>query len=282
MGRLDQLRASLGAHAAESLGQRETAPTPTPAPAEVPPVTPPPGRSRAREAAWVELGLIEPDPDQPRKTFAEEDLDALAATLRSHGQLQPVRVWWSAERGRWILLVGERRFRAAQRAGLERLLCVCLEAPPDPGERLLSQMVENLCRSDLPPLEAARGYQELMRQRDCGVREVADLVGVSAATVSRSLALLKLPDGQQQKLERGETTASASYRSQRQPRLRAATSAGPSPPKPAPARQLSLSVAGVSVTFGFRWPPASLESAALDLLPELERQLRQALASRAA
>lgn len=140
--------------------------------------------------AEIPLGLVAPDPAQPRKAFPEADLAELAASLRQHGQLQAALVRWDAAAGRYVLLAGERRWRAAPLAGLAALRCEVLERELTPGDRLCQQLAENIHRRALTPVEAARGYRDLMALEKVGVREAARRLGLAPSTVSRALALL--------------------------------------------------------------------------------------------
>src|SRR5262245_59546209 len=106
----------------------------------------------------VRLDEIVPNPDQPRRHFAEEALDELASSLRRHGLLQPLVVRRVA--GHYELIAGERRLRAAERAGLETVPVVVREARPE--ERLELALIENLQRENLTPLEEAEAYRQLL------------------------------------------------------------------------------------------------------------------------
>ena len=89
----------------------------------IPSVSPEDGRTRDRLAGHMEIDRIIPDPDQPRKFFSEESLEQLAASLKKTGQLQPIRVRWSEEHAKWVIISGERRYRAALLAGLKTVSC---------------------------------------------------------------------------------------------------------------------------------------------------------------
>jgi ParB family chromosome partitioning protein len=123
MSRIDKFTAKLGGNIRESMGAASTGaggPLPSPAvgPAQYQGIT------RPKEALTIPIGRIIPDPDQPRKEFEEGLLDDLAASMKARGQLQPIRVRWSQESDRWVIIAGERRYRAAVKAGLPSLLCV--------------------------------------------------------------------------------------------------------------------------------------------------------------
>ena len=159
------------------------------------------GCSAVRDVMNIPLDRISPDPDQPRKDFDEEALYHLAGSLKSKGQLQPVRVRYDVDADHYYLVAGERRWRAAQIATLDTLQCVVDNHDPD---QRLTQVVENLQREDLTPMEQARVFQELIDTNGWGKSELANNLHVSPSTVSRSLALLELPPEDQAKVDAGE------------------------------------------------------------------------------
>ena len=135
----------------------------------------------------VPLRDVRPNPDQPRKHFDEEKIGELSASIKTHGLLQPIVVRRGAEG--FELLAGERRFRAAQLAGIDRLPALVRDVD-DPLEIAL---IENLQREDLSPLEEAEGLATLIARHGYSHREVADLIGKSRPYVSNTLALVRLP-----------------------------------------------------------------------------------------
>jgi ParB family chromosome partitioning protein len=159
----------------------------------------------------IEVGRVVPDPAQPRTEFAAEDIQRLADSLQSNGQLAPIRIRWSEPQASWIIVAGERRWRAAQLAGLATIECVFHETDLSPGETLELQMVENLLRSDLKPMEEARGYERLMELRGYTGQQVAAALSVPASKVSRTLALLRLPEDVQCRVDAGELAARTAY-----------------------------------------------------------------------
>ena len=140
--------------------------------------------------SWVSTASIAPNPFQPREAFDDPGLDELASSIRDKGVLQPLVVRHAGE-GRYELIAGERRLRAAQRAGLERVPVIVREA--DDGEALELALVENIQRENLNPLEEARAYQRLGDEFGLGQEEIAQRVGKSRSTVTNSLRLLQLP-----------------------------------------------------------------------------------------
>jgi ParB family chromosome partitioning protein len=146
--------------------------------------------SRFRHSFEAPLERIRPDPDQPRKSFAEAEIVALAATMATEGQLQPVLLRRDPEqRGRWILVAGERRWRAARHNGWSSLLAI-----EHAGDAEVAALLENLQRVDLSPLEEAHGLQRLLDGRRLSQAEAAALLGRSKSEISATLRLLTLPE----------------------------------------------------------------------------------------
>src|SRR5213594_3015014 len=150
----------------------------------------------------VPLRDVHPNPDQPRKHFDDEKLGELAASIKAHGLLQPIVVRPTA--AGLEIVAGERRFRAAQLAGLDRLPALVREVE-DPLELAL---IENLQREDLSPLEEAEALATLIARHGYSHREVADLIGKSRPYVSNTLALIRLPEAVKADLEREGTDVS--------------------------------------------------------------------------
>ena len=145
------------------------------------------------------VGAIGPNPFQPRRSFDEAQLKELADSIAASGLLQPVIVRPRPE-GRYELIAGERRWRAVQRLGWSKIPAVVREA--DDRSLLTLALIENLQRDELSPLDAARGYQQLMQEFSIAQQEVARLVGKDRSTVSNTLRLLRLPADVQQLVER--------------------------------------------------------------------------------
>jgi len=139
---------------------------------------------------WAALETISPNPFQPREAFDETALDELTASIRDKGLLQPLVVRRGSD-GRYQLIAGERRFRAAQRAGLGRVPIVVREA--DDSEALELALVENLQRENLNPVEEARAYQRLTEEFGLAQEDIAIKVSKSRSAVTNSLRLLQLP-----------------------------------------------------------------------------------------
>jgi ParB family chromosome partitioning protein len=151
----------------------------------------------------VDVDLIDPSPYQPRVRFREEALEELAQSIRSTGIIQPLVLRPVA--GRYQLLAGERRWRAAQRAGLLRVPAVLREVRDE--QALEITLVENIQREDLNPIEQARAFDRLMSEFSITQEDVASRTGKDRATVANAVRLLKLEPQIQQLLEEGRLSA---------------------------------------------------------------------------
>ena len=154
--------------------------------------------------AKLPLQKVEPNPDQPRRTFDEEELQALADSIAAHGILQPLAVRASGD-GFYQIIAGERRWRAARMAGLSEVPVVVLEA--DDRTVMELALVENLQRQDLNPMEEAEGYQRLMKEYGLTQEEAAARVGKSRPAVANALRLLLLPEEVRSLVEDGTISA---------------------------------------------------------------------------
>ena len=162
---------------------------------------PPPAVERApRSYFQAPVEEVHPSPDQPRKRFADAELDELATSIRAHGVIQPLIVRARPEGGYW-LIAGERRWRASQRAGLSQVPVVVQSVSPK--ESFERELVENLQRSDLNPMEEAEAYARLVNEHGYTQEQVAERVGKDRSTVANSMRLLKLPPAVRQKVEDG-------------------------------------------------------------------------------
>jgi ParB family transcriptional regulator, chromosome partitioning protein len=160
--------------------------------------------SLAASVAEVPLDAIAPNPRQPREVFDEEELEGLATSLRDVGLLQPLVVR-PAQDGRFELIAGERRLRAARLAGME--LVPVLVRHTDDADLLKEALVENIHRVQLNPLEEAAAYQQLLEEFDFTQEELASRLGRSRPTVTNTLRLLALPSGVQRRVAAGVLTA---------------------------------------------------------------------------
>lgn len=157
---------------------------------------------RAGQISEINISLVQPNPFQPRKNFDEETLGELADSIRQFGVIQPVAVR-TAEHG-YELISGERRLRAAQLAGLERIPAYVREADAD--SMLQMAIVENIQRENLNPIEEALAYRRLMEECNMTHEEVARSVAKSRSAVTNMLRLLRLPPVVQTGLRDGEVS----------------------------------------------------------------------------
>jgi ParB family chromosome partitioning protein len=165
-----------------------------------------PDAPRARAGfAEISVDQLRPNPQQPRHRFDEEALEELAASIRIHGVLQPLLVSEDPPHG-YLLITGERRWRAARLAGLATVPAVIRERIEE-DQQLELALVENLQRRDLTPLEESRAFEQLRAGLGLSQQEIADRVGMDRSTVANSLRLLKLPSEIQEMVERGELSA---------------------------------------------------------------------------
>jgi ParB family transcriptional regulator, chromosome partitioning protein len=162
----------------------------------------------AREAVHpgpqqVDIDLIEPSPYQPRTRFREEALDELARSIQASGIIQPLVV--RPIGSRFQLIAGERRWRAAQRAGLPKVPVIVRQVSDELA--LEMTLVENIQREDLNAIEAARAFERLMEEAQLTQEAVAERTGKDRATVANSIRLLKLEPKIQEWIEEGKLTA---------------------------------------------------------------------------
>lgn len=150
----------------------------------------------------ISIDLIEVNPNQPRKLFDSAALQELTASIKASGVIQPVVVRRLGER--YQLIAGERRWRAARQAGLERIPAVVRDATD--AESLEMALVENLLREDLNPMEEAEAYQKLLAQFGWTQEELAQRIGRDRSSIANSLRLLRLPEVLQADLRAGRLT----------------------------------------------------------------------------
>ncbi|HVY57632.1 MAG TPA: ParB/RepB/Spo0J family partition protein [Xanthobacteraceae bacterium] len=161
---------------------------------------------RIRSQRRVPVEFLRPNPRNPRRHFSEEELEELAASIRERGIIQPIVV--RSVRGssdNYEIIAGERRWRAAQRAGMHDVPIALLEVSD--SEALELAIIENVQRADLNPLEEAAGYQSLANEFKYSQDEIAKTVGKSRSHVANTLRLLKLPDSVKTYINDGKLSA---------------------------------------------------------------------------
>jgi len=151
--------------------------------------------------AEIPISQIQPNPFQPRKTFNEASIDELARSVREHGIVQPLVVTRAGDK--YKLIAGERRFRAAQKAGLTTVPVLIKEMMAE-GDALQIALIENIQREDLNPIEEAMAYHQLHDDFQLTQEEISRRVGKERSTVANFLRLLKLPDPVKKLLASGQ------------------------------------------------------------------------------
>ena len=182
-----------------ALGRGLSALIPSAAPPPPPPIR---ERETPRVPAELDIDLLSPNPSQPRVHMDDARLDELAQSIRTHGVIQPVLVRKLGDRIE--IVAGERRWRAAQRAGLLKVPVVYREIPDD--KMLEVALIENIQREDLNPIEEAQAYRRLTDELHLSQETIAASVGKDRATISNYMRLLKLPAEVRNELASGALT----------------------------------------------------------------------------
>jgi ParB family chromosome partitioning protein len=180
--------------------------TPAPTPPTPQIETPAPTQAAAGEVGprGIPIDLVQRNPSQPRRHFDESELSDLSNSIRTHGVLQPILVRPLPD-GKYEIVAGERRWRAAQRAGLHNIPAVVREL--NEVEVLEIAIVENVQRTDLNPIEEAQGFQALIDRFGRTQEEIAEAVGKSRPHIANMLRLLKLPDDLQEMVRDGRLSS---------------------------------------------------------------------------
>ncbi len=180
-----------------------TPPVPVEKPEALSTMAPPPVQSGSRQ---LPISVLIPGPFQPRRKFDDNELGALSGSIRTHGILQPLLVRVSPNQtGRFEIIAGERRWRAAQLAQQHEVPVVIREL--DDRAALEIGLIENVQRQDLTPIEEAEGYQRLIKEFDHTQEELGDVVGKSRAYITNALRLLTLPESVREKVHAGDLSA---------------------------------------------------------------------------
>lgn len=156
------------------------------------------------EVVTIKISQIEPNRNQPRRSFDENALEELSQSIKEHGVLQPILVRPQIYGG-YQIVAGERRYRASRMAGLTEIPAIIKELSD--SETMQIALIENLQRSDLSDLEEAKGYQTLMDEYGFSQEDVARTVGKSRSAVANTLRLLGLPDDVKELLDQGKLSA---------------------------------------------------------------------------
>jgi ParB family transcriptional regulator, chromosome partitioning protein len=169
------------------------------------------GVERVKAAVRIPLDRIIRDEHQPREEFTEDGLARLAESIKAKGQLQPARVRWDDAAERYILIAGERRWLAAQRAGLPWLECVVHDKPLAAAEILTLQLIENAMREDLTEMEEARAYRTLLETHGWSTHRLAQELTVTQPHIMRRIGLLRTDPKVQDMVESGTISPSVAY-----------------------------------------------------------------------
>lgn len=163
-----------------------------------------------------QTGHIDPDDIGPcehvaPRVYDDEALIALGEDIKARGQLQPIRVYWSTQAGKWLIVFGERRWRAIQAVGITRVYASFMDREPTTAEVLAARLVDDLHRVEKMPIEQARSFEAIMNLNDWSIRDLADHLHVSPGTITKSVALLSLPEPAQGFIESGAILPSVAY-----------------------------------------------------------------------
>ena len=150
------------------------------------------------------LSKIKPNPNQPRKNFADKSLKQLAQSINEKGLISPITV--KKVENKYIIVAGERRYRAHKLLNKKRILAYVIDADTTKDVMYMA-LIENIQREDLNPIEEAKGYKYLQENLQSSITEIAKTVGKSRPAVSNALRLLKLPDQIQESILKGEINA---------------------------------------------------------------------------
>lgn len=228
------------------------------------------------ELRTLGVAMIQPGKYQPRQAFDEEKLDELAASIKAQGLIQPVVVR-AVGAGRFELIAGERRWRAARKAGLEEIPALVKEVPDQAVVAMA--LIENIQREDLSPLEEAQALARLIDEFELTHQQVADAVGRSRAAVSNLLRLLDLPEAikrllDERRLDMGHARALAAVKSE----ARAVALAREAADRQWSVRELEDAVRRLDTPGGTAAPKSSKPREAN--IAALERELGEKLATR--
>jgi len=141
----------------------------------------------------VNVGLIDPNPDQPRREFNREELNSLSQSILAKGIIEPLVVTKKGD-GRFELIAGERRLKAAKEAKFEQVPVIVSDLIKEPHDRLVLALLENICRADLNPIEEAESFLRLDKEFNLTHQEIASTTGKERTTVTNAVRLLKLPE----------------------------------------------------------------------------------------
>jgi ParB family transcriptional regulator, chromosome partitioning protein len=199
----------------------------------------------------IRVDMIDPDPGQPRKTFDEAKLDELAGSLREHGLLQPIRVRPNAAApGRFFLVAGERRWRAAQRVPMVEIDAVIVPQRTGDDRTKIEQVIENLQREEMNAVEEGDSYRVLLDSLGCSQADLARRLSKSTAHVSRMLAVTELDDETRRKIVSGEIAYGDALRERDRLAAAATAAAEGKTMSPRPRRRAAVPRGTIPTPFG--------------------------------
>lgn len=163
-------------------------------------------QNREDKIYFISLTDIKANPNQPRKIFNDDSLNELAESIKQKGIIQPVLAEEDPySKGKYIIIAGERRFRASLLAGLEKIPLIIKSFSEE--DKLEIALIENIQRENLKPIEEAKAYRHIMEVMNLNQQDVAERVGKNRSTVANSIRLLKLPEDMQESLNQGKLTS---------------------------------------------------------------------------
>lgn len=169
----------------------------------LPDFSPEESKKENSEFQYIDIEKIEPNPNQPRKRFNQQELEELSETIKNVGVIEPIVV--RIENDKFILISGERRLRAAKMAGFKKIPAIIKNL--DDIRSLEIALIENIQREDLTPIEEAKAYEQLLKLTNMNIKQIAEKVGKDRSTISNLLRLLKLPDEIKSYIEEKKVTA---------------------------------------------------------------------------
>lgn len=274
----DKLRATIGDNIAESIDTSRT-PTLHGTGQGGPPDDHLRGIARLKQVVSLPIDRVTTDPDQPRKSFDPELLQQLADSMAKDGQLQPIVVRYDRERNTWIVVVGERRLRAARLNGWTHIQASdrSFEGALD---LLRAQLAENIHRDNLSPIEQAEAFQQYLLVLGATQTELAKELNVSQTVISRSLALLTLPAEIKEAVNAGEIPKKVAAKIAKappadQPRLAAEAQAKRPARSKGTEGRIRIAVEGGEVTVKLN-DPAAGNAQVLAALNEAAKRMRAA------
>lgn len=223
---------------------------------------------RLKEAKAINIDHIEADP-QHREQFDQDSLERLSKSILDEGQLQPIRVRFDANRngGRYVIIAGERRFRACQMAGLQTVDCIVAEGELSDATILRQQVIENALREDLLPSEAGKAYAAAMELEGLNGKELAEKLHISPSTVSRTVGLLSLPQEVQDRVDAGDLAITKALK------MNDAAEAPATKAKKRPSKETKIKTSvGITVSFKARklLKPEEMQQAIAEVMAGLQ------------